>query len=176
MKKNLIMYATICLLASGCSKKQTDTAESENTAPVAEVSNEAPEITLIEMKGEKIGFTIQAPEGSKELQNEDYMWTTSLVFPDRMSEINVSVRIVVGELNSMQDAFKYTNSDGGKSNAKEQKAVGADFLIVKEPIGTVLQDFWYFAKAKEGFIAVKCTAPPSQQEVCLKIVTSLKSI
>jgi len=175
MKKTLLTWAIIGILANGCNEKKANASSVEAAPTQEQESTEVKEITLVEAKGEKIGFTIQIPEGSKELQNDEYGWTYSLVFPDGMNEINVSVHKAVGEINSLEDAVKYTNSGGGQG-IKDQKNVGADFLIVKQPTGTVLQEFWYFAKAKEGFVLVKCTAPPAQEAVCMKIVGSLKSL
>ncbi len=170
MKKTFLMLAISAAVLSSCGEKKTDGATDSTKT---EVKEEAKEITLKEYKGEKLGFTIQAPEGAKELQNNDMMWTYSLVLPDGMNEINVTVVKSTGELPTIEDAIKFTVF-GEEPKIKDKKVIGEDFLVVKEPQGT-LQETWYFVKGKEGFWAAKCTTPVAHQPLAEKIVTSLKA-
>jgi hypothetical protein len=168
MKKTLLMIAVIGMLsACGGGEKKTEDAAKEGAA------DEKKEITLKEIKGDKIGFTILIPEGAKELQNTDMNWTYSLVF-DAMFEINISVYKEGGVINNIDDAVKATNFMA-EIPVKEKKTIGADYLIVKQPKG-VLQETWYFAKAKEGFVATKVSAPTVHEATCIKIASSLKAL
>jgi hypothetical protein len=181
MKKTLLAFALIGLIASGCGKKTETSSDSDSSAGNTkdhpkEVASDTQAITLKEAKGEKIGFTIQLPEGATEVQNTPMYWTYNFLLADGIHGITVNVERMATKIETIEDAVKYATNGVRDPGIKEQKAVGADFLVVKNPEENMSQDFWYFTKTKNGFIGVKCFGPPAYQDVCLQIVTSLKSI
>jgi hypothetical protein len=157
-------------------KPETPTTTTTTTTTSTTTTTAAKkEIVLKEAKGEKFGFTILIPEGAKEVQNSDMFWVQSLVLPGGFYSIDVTVlKFTSPAINSMDDAVRYTNFPMETATI-EKTAIGSDYLIVKKPQGTLSQEFWYLAKANEGYLAVKCSGPPAQSELCLKIVKSLKS-
>jgi hypothetical protein len=172
MKKTFLMLAVAAGVLCSCGEKKAE-GSADSTGAKTEEKSESKEITLKEYKGDILGFTIQAPEGAKELANNDMMWTYSLVLPDGMNEINVAV-VKFGEIASLEDAVKNT-AFGEEPKIKDKKEVNGGYLVVKEPQGTLIQETWFFTKSKDGAIGVKCTTPPNQQALAEKIATSLKS-
>jgi|SRR6478609_4142012 len=172
MKKSFLMLAVAGTILSSCGEKKSE-GSTDSSAAKTEVKEETKEIALKEFKGETFGFTIQAPEGAKELANNDMMWTYSLVLPDGMNEINVAV-VKFGEIKSLDEAVKNT-AFGEEPKIKDKKEVNGGYLVVKEPQGTLIQETWFFTKTTDGSLGVKVTTPPAQQPLAEKIATSLKS-
>jgi hypothetical protein len=185
MKRVLFIFTIITAIISGCGKKAETTSntetpktatDSQSSTPATTEANATPAIPLKETKGELMGFTVLIPEKAEEFTNTDTEWSYNLQVTD-FHAVMVRVKKITDKIKSIEEAIAYTSTEfEGLPGVKEQKVIGEDYRIIKKPIGGGLQHFWYFAKKKDGFIALKCTAHPSYEATCLQIVNSFKLI
>ena len=78
-------------------------------------------------------------------------------------------------METIDDAVREATMMGQKKLKEKKKLDNGDFLIVKEPMGT-LQQIWYFAKGPKGYVRAICSAPAKEEADNKKICQSLKNI
>jgi hypothetical protein len=147
----IIMFVLTTMLVFGCGKKggnddKDSTSATTNTTPASgQEGNTTKEIALKKLSNDTIGFTIMIPEGAKEEESPipNMMRLYSFNLSDMLG-ITVKVGKMMGEFRNLDDAVQNAKVMSPAA-VKDKKAVGSNYLVVKEPQG-VMQEFFYYVK------------------------------
>lgn len=138
--------------AAGCTKKQ-------------------PPLTLEPVTDATMGYEIKIPKGAAVLQKEASSHTYSLVLPDGLNELNVSLSSMEpGELPNMVRL----KQDFNQMKVQSQKDVEGGKLIVGAPGMLDVQTVLYSKPGKSIGILVTCAGPKDQEALLTEMCSSLK--
>lgn len=158
----LLVISALSFSLLGCGGKGGKDGKGGKKAPA--------KITLENVQGPKMGYTIDIPKGSKTLAKGDMGHTYSLVLPDGMMEYNISLNPIGADSLAQ---FVRSATMMGQKKIDVKKATAGGFLLVKAPRGATIE-VWFTKKGKTAKITAKCFGPKKGKDLLVKICTSLK--
>ncbi len=135
MKKAIYLFTVICamsLMSCGeADSKAKETQQNDQQKEKKSDSEKGDDIELVSYENSKIGFTILVPKKAKVIVDNEYGFTTSLILPDKINELSISVNPDIGLPDSLED-YKKDLGDLMARNIVKGEKTDNGFLAVNE--------------------------------------------